>query len=289
VAGRFWAAIALACSRNAHPAGLDAGLHAAQAYRTLGDAGRLYDALTWTIAIGARHGQAGALQALVDEAESLERAEWPPALRSSFQWAKYRWLQMQGRSEAAMVCAEAQARLLALDGNWRTHVAWGANVADCELSLGRLADARARAEAALRALEAMGIEENLVGHVMDTLMVALTLLRRTHEAVQVGRRARPLLEREGDELRLLDTLALNATTCLRWIEAAQIAGHVDAAMARSGESRWPSVAHRREQLERCLDARLPPSLKQQGLAAGAALSRDAAFALAFADPLPGQA
>jgi hypothetical protein len=59
-------------------------------------------------------------------------------------------------------------------------------------------------------------------------------------------------------------------------------------MARNGESRWPSVAQRREQLERSLDARLPLPLKQQGLEAGAALSRDAAFALAFGDTQTGR-
>jgi predicted ATPase/DNA-binding winged helix-turn-helix (wHTH) protein len=285
--GLFWARIALACSRNAHPAGLDAALRAAQAYRSLGDPGRLYDALTWTIAIGSRLGQVDALKVLVDEAERLEQPHWPPALRSSFQWAKHRWLQMQGRSEDALACAEAQARLLALDDNWRVHVAWGANVADCELSLGRAAQAQARAAAALAALDALGIAENIVGHVMDSQMVALTLLRRDHEAVQIGRRARRLLEREGDELRLLDTLALNATTGERWLDAARIAGHVDAAMAHSGESRWPSVAERREVLERRLDAALPPLLKQQALAAGASLSREAAFALAFGDAVAG--
>jgi predicted ATPase/DNA-binding winged helix-turn-helix (wHTH) protein len=283
LAGLFWARIALASSRNGHPAGLEAGHRAAQIYRSLGDVGRLYDALTWTIAIGSRLGQVQALQALVQEAASIERPEWPPALRSSFQWARHRWLQLQGRSAEALLCAQAQADLLALDGNWRMHVAWGANVADCELSLGRLERAEALATRAVQALDALGIDENIVGHVLDALMVALTLQGRDREAVQIGRRARRLLEREGDDLRLLDTLALNATTSGRWRDAAQLAGHVDAAMAGTGEARWPAAAQRRALLECRLDARLTPTLKQHCLAAGSALTRDAAFALAFVE------
>jgi predicted ATPase/DNA-binding winged helix-turn-helix (wHTH) protein len=280
VAGLFWARIALACSRNAHPAGLDAGLRAAEIYRRMGDAGRLYDALTWCIAIGSRVAAAETVLPLVDEAAALEQADWPAAARSSFQWARHRWLQQQGRSEEALRCAHAQAELLSQGGQWAMHVAWGANVADCELSLGRVESAAARSTAALRELDALGIDENIVGHVMDTLMVALTLLGRAEEALRVGRRARRLLEREGDELRLLDTLALSAAMGGRWPDAARIAGHADAALAARGETRWPSAAQRRERLAQQLAAALGPALQAQ-LSVGALLSLEAAFALAF--------
>jgi predicted ATPase/DNA-binding winged helix-turn-helix (wHTH) protein len=280
-AGLFWGRVALACSRNGHAAGLDAALRAAQVYRTLGDAGRLYDALTWAVAIGSRHGSVASVASLVEEARRLERPDWPPALRSSFQWAQYRWLQMQGQTASALRCAQAQGALLAEDGNWRMHVAYGANVADCEIALGQLQQAEARSRQALQALDALGIDDNIVGHVMDALMVALTLQGRDQEAIEIGSRARRLLEREGDELRLLDTLALNATTGRHWSDAACIAGHVDAAMASSGESRWPSAARRRAQLDRLLDAALTPARQQQLMAAGAAMNCESVFALAL--------
>lgn len=283
VAGLFWARIALASSRNAHPAGLDAGQRAAAIYRDSGDAERLYDALTWTIAIGSRHGLVQPLQALVDEAQALEQPAWPAAARSSFQWAQYRWLQMQGRPQEALRCARAQAELFAQDGHWATHVAWGANVADCELALGRLPQAEALARAALDALQALAVDENIVGHVWDMLMIALTLQGRSQEALDTGRRARRLLEREGDELRLLDTLALNALTTDRWAAAARVAGHADAAIALRGEFRWPAVAARRIRLQRGLEAAMSRSDLQRELATGARLSRDEALALALAD------
>jgi predicted ATPase/DNA-binding winged helix-turn-helix (wHTH) protein len=275
--GLFWARIALACSRNAHPAGLEAALNAAQVYRAIAEPGRLYDALTWALAIGSRHGRGLEAQGLVEEAERLEQPDWPPALRSSYQWAKYRWLQSQGRAEEALQCASAQAELLAQAGNWATHVAVGANVADCELSLGRLEHAEALARRSLDALDAMGIDENLVGHVMDMLMVALALQGRADEALVVARRALRLLLREGDELRLLDTLALNATTGGHWADAARIAGHVEAAMAATGERRWPSAQRRRQQLERRLEAALGAEAMARHMAEGHALTREEAF------------
>jgi predicted ATPase/DNA-binding winged helix-turn-helix (wHTH) protein len=281
IAGLFWARIALASSRNAHPAGLEAARHAAEAYQALGDAGRLYDALTWLIAIGSRHAPDVSLQEAVTQAAALEQAAWPATIRSSFQWAKHRWLLSQGRIEEALVCAQAQAELLAQAGSWLTHVALGANVADCELALGRLARAEALSSAALEALDVLGIDENLVGHVMDMLMLALSLQGRDDEAIAVGQRALRLLEREGDELRLLDTLALNATTSGRWADAALIAGYVDAAMVLTGEQRWPTVAARRELLERRLEAALTPRALARHFTAGAALTRDAVFGLAL--------
>lgn len=281
--GLFWARIALASSRNAHPAGFDAALQAAVVYREVGDPGRLYDALTWTLAIGSRLSHGADMQAVVHEAEQLERPAWPPALRSSFQWAKYRWLQAQSRTAEALVCALAQAELLAQAGNWATHVAVGANVADCELTLGQPARAEMLARSSLEALDALGIDENIVGHVMDTLMVALTLQGRPAEARHIGRRALRMLQREGDDLRLLDTLALNATTSARWADAAQIAAHVEASMSPTGERRWPAAAARRELLEQRLAAALPPDALARHMAVGATLTRHQAFELALQD------
>ena len=283
LAGLFWARIALACSRNGHPAGLEAGLKAAAIYRELAEPGRLYDALTWVIAIGARCREVPDLDPLVLEAQALQQPDWPAAARSSLQWALHRWLLRQGRTAEALQCAQAQAELLAAEGCWLQHVAWGANVADCELSLGRLAFAESLSRSALQALEALGIDENLVGHVMDALMVTLTLQGRSAEAIDMARRARRLLEREGDALRLLDTLALNAAQRCNGPAAAQLAGHVDAAIARSGELRWPASAARRAELQSRLEALLDGAALQRHLATGARLSSERAFDLAFGD------
>lgn len=286
LAGRFWSRIAFAAGRNGHLAGLQAGHQAIAAWRAVGDQGRLYDALTWTIAIGARHGQVDQNQPLIAEGERIEQAAWPPALRSSFRWAKHRWLQLQGRTEEALACAREQAELLAQAGNWAMHVAWGANVADCETALGRPAQAEAHARAALQALDDLGIDENIVGHVMDALVVALVQLGRGDDALPVARRARRLLAREGDDLRLLEPLALAACGRGHWSVAARLIGHVDAAMALSGQTRWPSAAQRRAQLQQRLDQALPAAVQRELQRAGAVMARDEAFSLAFGDAAP---
>ncbi len=281
--GLFWARIALACSRNGQSAGLDAAMRAAEVYRSIDDRGRLYDVLTWAVAIGSRQAQVPPLLPLIEEAERLEQDDWPAAARSSFQWAKHRWLLLQGRTEEALRCAHGQAELLTIDGSWIRHVAWGANVADCELSLGRVAAAESLAATALQALDDAGIDENLVGHVIDALMVVRTLQGRESDAIALGRRARRLLDREGDDLRLLDTLALNATTAGRWAEAAQILGHVDAELAARSEWQWPPAAARRAVLLSRLEGSMDETSLRLHTAAGRALSRDRAFALAFGD------
>jgi predicted ATPase/DNA-binding winged helix-turn-helix (wHTH) protein len=283
LAGRFWSRVAFAAGRSGDAAGLEAGRRAIAVWRALGDEGRLYDALTWTIAIGARNGQVGQTQVLIEEGERIERASWPAALRSSFRWAKHRWLQLQGRAAEALVCAREQAELLAQAGHWAMHVAWDANVADCEMSLGRLAEAHTHARAALQALDALDVDENIVGHVMDSMVVALVLLDRGDEALPVARRAYRLLAREGDDLRLLEPLARAAGARGRGSVAARLIGHVDAAMAQSGETRWPAVAQRRAQLQAQLDHALPAIEQRELMRAGAAMARDAVFALAFGD------
>jgi tetratricopeptide (TPR) repeat protein len=286
LAGRFWSRVAFAAGRNGHLVGLQAGHLAIAAWRAVGDQGRLYDALTWTIAISARHGQVAQTQALIEEGERIEHAAWPPALRSSFRWAKHRWLQLQGRTEEALACAREQAELLAQAGNWAMHVAWGANVADCETALGRPVQAEAHARAALQALDDLGIDENIVGHVMDALVVALVQLGRGDDALPVARRARRLLAREGDDLRLLEPLAMAAGGRGQWSVAARLTGHVDAAMALSGQTRWPSAARRRAQLQQRLDQALPSEHQRELQRVGASMGRDEAFALAFGDAAP---
>lgn len=283
VAALFWARIALSCSRNAHPFGFRAAQRAVELYREIGDDGRLYDALTWAVAIGARLGLHVPLDPLVQEAERIERADWPLRTLASFQWAKHRWLLMQGRNEEAMGCALAQAELLRQDGHWATHVALGANVADCEITLGRVEAAQQRSAQALDALSSLGIRDNLVGHVLDARMVALVLLGRRKAAIEEGKRARVFLEREGDELRLLEPLALNQALADRAEAAALALGHAESTLQRRGEIRWPAAQTRRQRLEASLSQAISAERLTLLKRVGASLSREQAFSHVFAD------
>lgn len=279
LAADLYSRIADAAGVNAHIAGLDAGLRAVALWREIGDVGRLYDALTWTVAIGARHPERVDVRPYIEEGERIENPDWPGPLRSSFRWAKHRWWQSRGRPLEALVCAREQAALLAQTGCWAMHVAWGANVADCETSLGRPAEAAAHARQALQALEAMGIDDNIVGHVMDALVVALVELGEVDEALRVARRARRLLEREGDELRLIEPLAQAAGVRGDWALAARLAGHADAGIVSRREQRWPSAQARWSRLQARLAEHLPSFRLRELAREGAAMSRDEAFGL----------
>jgi tetratricopeptide (TPR) repeat protein len=248
-------------------------------WREIGDIGRLYDALTWTVAIGARHPERVDVRPFIEEGERIENPDWPGPLRSSFRWAKHRWFQSRGCPQEALVCAREQAELLAQTGCWAMHVAWGANVADCETSLGRPAEAATHARQALQALDAMGIDDNIVGHVMDALVVALVELGQVEEALPFARRARRLLEREGDELRLIEPLAQAAGVRGDWAMAARLAGHADAGIASRREQRWPSAQARWRRLQSRLAEHLPAFSLRELAREGAAMTRDEAFGL----------
>lgn len=279
LAADLYSRIADAAGVNAHIAGLDAGLRAVALWREIGDTGRLYDALTWTVAIGARHPERVDVRPFIEEGERIENPDWPGPLRSSFRWAKHRWWQSRGCPQEALVCAREQAELLAQTGCWAMHVAWGANVADCETSLGRPAEAAAHARQALQALDAMGLDDNIVGHVMDALVVALVELGQVDEALVVARRARRLLEREGDELRLIEPLAQAAGVRGNWAMAARLVGHADAGIVSRREQRWPAAQARWNRLQERLAEHLPAFHLRELAREGAAMSRDEAFGL----------
>ena len=281
VEAAFWNAItslgAVAAKRETY----DAALREVELLRGLGDDQLLYIALQRLAAIGARRGELRPVEQAIDEALRLERPDWPPRQRANLQWAIHRWLAMQGRYEEAMACAMKQAALYLEEGaDENQQQALGANVADCEIGLGRLeaAEARCRAALALRTPGAAGW-----GHVHDALMVALTLQGRHDEAIEQGRLAQDDLRRQGDETRLLETLALNAAMQGRVAEAATIAGFVDAEFARTGEVRWPPTAERRARLDALLAAGLAPADRARRQQAGARMTGEQAFALAFGD------
>ena len=208
------------------------------------------------------------------------QTDWAPSALGNFQWAQHRWLLMQGRCEEALQCALKQAEHGRHRDTGFAEVVLGSNVAGCEIALGRLHDAEARARAALATLRARGIHTPMVGHVLEALSLTLALQGRHAEAIEAGRQAQGHLAQEGDDLRLLEPLALCAAGQQRFVDAARVAGHVDAAHARSGEVRWPAAAQRRAQLDAALAGALAAQDRARLLAEGARLSRDEAFELA---------
>jgi tetratricopeptide (TPR) repeat protein len=282
VVGRYWFRLANVGANVAHPAAAHAALQAARIYRALGQSAVVYEALIYAIGNGTLRGQAEPLRAWVEEAEALEQADWPPSLRANFQWARHRWLLMQGRTEEALQCALKQAELTRqYDAAGFVHIVLGGNVAACELALGRVQQAEARARQALESLETSGAVVLGLGHLLQTLALALVMQGRHGEAAVMIRRAQRHLAREGDDLRLLETAALHAAGQGRMEDAARALGHAEAALRRNGEVRWPAVAARCEGLRVQLSSTLDADMLERLMVQGAALSRDESFNVAL--------
>ncbi|MDQ2734855.1 MAG: helix-turn-helix transcriptional regulator, partial [Pseudomonadota bacterium] len=147
VRARFLLAQARIGTQMARTESLDAALQAAALFAALGDDERRYLALACAVAIGARIDKDVDVEALIAQASVLEQPTWPPRLRAWFQWARHRWLLRQGRPDEALAHAWQQVELTHASGAERISVLLrGANVAYCELAMGRadVAEARAR-------------------------------------------------------------------------------------------------------------------------------------------------
>jgi hypothetical protein len=187
---------------------------------------------------------------------------------------------LKGRHEEALSHSLHQAELYAEEDELYHQWALGAFVAECELVLGRADRARALALAALALPGTRGADW---GYVHEVLATAATLQGQGDEAIAHGRSAHQGLRHLDDAWRLLETMALNAAMQGRLAEAAQVAGHVDAELARGGAIRWPCSAERRHRLDRLVHAGLGAAAMARHLATGRLLRTDRAFALAFGE------
>ncbi|MDQ2735449.1 MAG: hypothetical protein M3Y55_10765, partial [Pseudomonadota bacterium] len=174
----------------------------------------------------------------------LEQPAWPPRMRAWFQWGRHRWLLRQGRPDEALAHAWQQVELIQASGSERSSaLTRGANVAYCELAMGRADVAEARARVAL---SEVGPSDQHAGHALDTWMMCLGVQGRFDEALATGQRAYADLTASGDEFMMLDGLAMIAAEQGRLRDAAITAARSDAEFAARGFRRWPlSVEWRR--------------------------------------------
>ena len=283
-AAQFWSAITALGIVAAKRETMEAAQREVDLLRAPGDEHKRYVALAHLAAIAARRGEATIARSAIDEAATLVRPEWPQRHRALLPWALRCWCLLEGRHEEALAHSLRQAELYADEDELYHQWALGAFVGECELVLGRTDHARALAVAALAVPGARGADW---GYVHEVLAIASTLQGRVDEAIEHGRRAHHGLRRLDDEWRLLETLGLNAAQQGRLAEAAQIAGYVDAELARGGAIRWPWVAARRHRLDTLVEAGMGPTVMARHLAEGRRLRTDRAFALAFGDATAG--
>jgi tetratricopeptide (TPR) repeat protein len=218
----------------------------------------------------------------IEEAARLERTGWPGRQRAGLLYARCWWYARIGRYEEALACAQQMVAIHREEGNPVGEQRTMANVVAMELLLGRPETALENARTAIARLDALGAGAS-AGFQYWIVMIALLLLDHLEEAVDAGRRAHTLLLHEGDEHRLLSSLALLAAMQGRITAAARIIGYDEAYRARTGEVVRPVAALVRAQLDPLLDAALAASELAGLRAEGAAMRDEQVFRLGFGD------
>jgi predicted ATPase/DNA-binding winged helix-turn-helix (wHTH) protein len=281
-AARFWLALGKLGLYSYRPEAYEAAARAAAMYRELGDEQRTFDALTFATPQGARFATVEEMEAQIAEAARLERPEWPARARARLQFARCWWFARQGRHEEALACAQRQVAICR-DGGVEVSALFAmSSVVFMELLLGRFEDVVTHARTAIARLHAIGSDAG-AGHLYQGEMAALLMLDRVDEARIAARNAYPRLWREGDELRMLRSLALLNAMQGRLEAAARIAGFADALQARVGENFGGFAALFRARLDPLLAA-LNEAERLRLAAEGAALRDEDVFKLAFDEP-----
>jgi predicted ATPase/DNA-binding winged helix-turn-helix (wHTH) protein len=282
---QFWKTVTMVGAGRADPFCRRAAQRAVALWREQGDARPLLESLSLEIGVRARMGDLEGLAELIEQGLALMRPEFPPNVRSNFHWAQHRWWLAQGRADEALRCALAQAEAIAGRGDGFEHVLLGGNAAWCELAGGNSAAAEARARAAVQALRERGSTGNHLGYPLQVLAEAVLAQgpSRFDEGLALAREAQPRLAADSDDAVLLEPLARAAAQRGRVEAAARVAGHVDAAFARSGQQPWPYEAERRAAIDALVRATLGESGLQRQLALGARMSREEAVALMLGD------
>jgi hypothetical protein len=169
------------------------------------------------------------------------------------------------------ICRDAGVEVPSLFGTF--------NVAFMELLLGRFDAALEHSQTAIARLHVLGSDGG-AGHVYQSEMTALLMQNRPIEARVAARNAYSRLLREGDENRMLLSLALLNAMQGRPQAAARIAGCAVATQARIGEN----VSNFAPLIDPRLDAllaTLSDADRARLAAEGAAMRHEEVFKLAF--------
>jgi len=279
-AARFWHAIGKLGLYSFRRESYDAAVHAAALYRELEDDRHCFDALVFAAAQGARFATVAEMEAAIAEATRLERSEWPARQRATLQFARCWWFARQGRTDDALACAQLQVAICREGGAEFAARYAMTNVTTMEVLLGRLTDALGHARTAIAGLKALGNDAG-AGHLYQNEMIALLLLDRLDEARVAARNAYPRLLQEGDEYRMLLSLALLNALDGRLDVAARLVGFDDAIDSRVGNNFNVVRTLFHARLYPLLAAGLAAEERARLLAEGAALRDEEAFRLAI--------
>ncbi len=281
-AARFWLTITELGLYSIRRESYDAALRAAALYRELDDDRLTFEALTYAAVQGTRFASIAEVKAQIEEAERLERPEWPARERAKLQFARCFWFARQGRIDEALSCAQRQVAICRDAGAEVAALFSTSNVTFMEVMLGRPREALEHARTAIARLHALDADAG-AGHLYCNEMTALLMMDRNDEALAAARNAYPRLAHEGDQHRLLLPLALVNARYGRLEAAARIAGFDAANQIRTGENANVVTPLLNARLEPLLAAGLAPDKRARLVAEGAALHEDEAFRLALGD------
>jgi predicted ATPase/DNA-binding winged helix-turn-helix (wHTH) protein len=281
-AARFWHVIGKVGLYSFRRESYEAAARAAVLFRELGEDQRCFDALIFAAAQGARFATVEEMEAAIADAARLERPEWPARQRAGLQWARCWWFARQGRIEEALACAQRQVAICRDGGVEVASLYAVSNVTIMELLLCRWQQALDHARIAIDRLHALGADAG-AGHLYQSEMIALLMLNRLDEALPAARNAYSRLLQEGDEYRMLLSLALLNALLGRLDVATRVMGFDDAKQTRIGESVNVLAPLFHQRLDPLLAAGLSVDERARLTAEGAALRDEEAFSLAFGD------
>lgn len=271
-------------------------LRAAAQYRSSGDAQGLYLALC--LAAAASRGQVtskgggegknkgesdGEGEALLAEAATLERPDWPPRLRHDRPWAGIYVCKRAGDSVGALAAAEAAGALAHAAGAFQLYWQSRAAVVSSLLALRRIGDAVAVARSTHQGQPSRHGRAYITA--LGSLYAALLMQGRTDEARPLVRRFLIESRRCNWEVlpRAADWCALLAAQEGRPTAAAALLAHADRVTAlRGGREPHETLAREQVRTQLCLD--LTAEQINAAMAFGQSLNEEAMCALTLADP-----
>jgi predicted ATPase/DNA-binding winged helix-turn-helix (wHTH) protein len=157
------------------------------------------------------------------------------------------------------------------------------NLADTNWALGELDAAATGFREAIELMRGSNKGTKLILGVNLTNLAGVLIERGDlDEALNVGREGLELSRNAGYAWGALDHFALRAALIGRWVDAARIAGHVDAKFAERGNVRQVNEARARARLDRLLHERLDANERARLMNEGATMSEEEACRLAVA-------
>jgi predicted ATPase/DNA-binding winged helix-turn-helix (wHTH) protein len=280
LAARWWAGLTTLALRRTLPVAeaIEACERALALYAALGDRRGQYKLWCVRAYLHASAGDAEAAGAAIARALEVEDPQWPPIVLVNRMQAESALYTMSGALERYLEAERRAARLYAAAGKPGSELVALSNVADAQLALGDARSALATVREVIERRRALGLQPTAAA--AHVLLAALIELAELAPARRAAAQAVPLARGSGTLGELLDHLALLLAHEGRLHDAARVAGRADRSLAERGFPRQPAEARSRERVSALLEQALPGDELRALLEDGAAMSEEAAAALA---------